>query len=334
MEKVRCEFISRLNDMPKEYAEIAIKSFDLVLRDYELQVKEKALSTVVLDLIPKEVNLYLNCKLVEGQSKNGTKNRGIFLSTFFRDIVKPINEVTANDVRAFLVAYQNQRGISDATLNRYRSYLCTFFSWCESEELIDKNPMKNIKPIKYEQQRRVSLTQLELEYIRNACETSREKCIIEMLYSTGCRVSELTNMKKSDIDLNNNIAIVHGKGKKMREVFINAKAKFALNVYWNTRNDDCEYAIVSIRKKSDGKYSKASSKSIENAVESIQQRANIGKHVTPHILRHTTATISLSNGMPVSLIQKMLGHSSCSTTMIYADVSTEMVHQEHLKCVI
>jgi len=334
MESARCEFISRLGDMPKEYADIAIKSFDLVMRDYELKVKETALSTVVLDVIPKEVTLYMNCKLVEGQSKDGIKNRGILLETFFQQVAKPITEIKANDVRAFLIGYQNQRNISDATLDRYRSYLSTFFNWCEAEELIDKSPMRNIKAIKYEAQRRVSLTQMELERMRNACQSHRDRCIVEVLYSTGCRVSELSNLKIADIDLNQNTAIVHGKGKKMREVFINVKAKVAIEDYLKTRNDSCEYLLISKRRDNSGNYVKQSSKSIREDIKVIQSRTNISKHVTPHILRHTTATISLSNGMPVSSIQKMLGHSSCATTMIYADVSTEMVHQEHLRCVI
>jgi len=328
----RSEFISRLKDMPEEYTKVAIRAFDFIEHNYELNKKETALSTVV-EPMQREVALYRDCKTVEGCSKSAIKNRLLLINSLLTATGKPVREITANDVRAFLYGYQEQRNTKDVTLEKYRSQLNAFFKWCEDEEILEKNPMRNIKPIKYTQERRVSLTQYELEIVRNSCVNEAERCLIEMLFSTGCRVSELSNMKISDLDLQQNIVPVLGKGKKVRTVYINAKAKVALADYLKTRKDNCEYLFISDRKVN-GMTVVATPKVLQARIAEINKRANIGKHITPHVLRHTTATIALQNGMPLEDIQVMLGHASCSTTLLYADVCDTKVRREHERCVI
>lgn len=163
-----------------------------------------------------------------------------------------------------------------------------------------------------------------------ACRTPREKAMLEFFYSTGCRVSELCNVKKSDIDWRENSVHLFGKGKKHRTSFINAKCEVALTEYIAQRKDECEYLFVSERAPHD-KLEKAS---IEKAIKKLAERAGINKRVTPHILRHTTATQAVNNGMAIEEVSKLLGHASISTTMVYAKVSTENVQTHHAKCVI
>ena len=113
---------------------------------------------------------------------------------------------------------------------------------------------------------------------------------------------------------------------------MNAKAEVAIKVYLETRSDDCEYLFVTKRKP----YKGMSKDAIEVALKHIVSRMpeDIGKHITPHILRHTTATIALNGGMPIEDISKLLGHESVDTTMIYAKTSMEDVRMRHKKYVV
>lgn len=173
------------------------------------------------------------------------------------------------------------------------------------------------------------MTQLELEYIRNACVTQRDRAMVEVFYSTGCRVSELAILKKSDVDFVTGEVQLFGKGRKHRVSYLNAKAKFALAEYWNSRSDDSEYAFVSERGCHELK-----KEAIEKAIRTISDRSGITKKVTPHKFRHSTATQALESGMPIESIQLLLGHSSINTTMIYAKTNKARVKTEHAKYVV
>lgn len=157
--------------------------------------------------------------------------------------------------------------------------------------------------------------------------------MIEFMYSTGCRVSELTNVTLSDIDWETKNVHLFGKGKKHRTSFMNARCEVALKEYLDTRKDNIPYLFVSSRNYA-GKPKKLTKGAIERVVKLLSNQAGIGKKVTPHILRHTTATTAVQNGMPIEDISKLLGHANVATTMIYAKTSTDRVYSNHKRCVI
>ena len=165
-----------------------------------------------------------------------------------------------------------------------------------------------------------------------ACETIREHAIIEFLYSTGARVSELTIIKKSDINWCEKSVHLFGKGRKHRVSFLNAKAEVALKKYLESRTDDCEYLFATVKKP----YRNLGKDGVERIVRNIAKRAseNVGKHITPHILRHTTATTALQSGMPIVDISKLLGHESIDTTMICVKTSVKDVRSGHKKHIV
>lgn len=305
---------------------------NIIAYDFDISPKETALITYEEDTVPALLKTYLVCKKMEGLSEQTLYNYGHYLKFFFRSLQKEPHLVTANDIRIFLYKYQTEKQICSRTLDKYRTYIASFFQWAVDEEYLDKNPSKSIKPIKYEIKPRQALTQLELEYLRMACSDTRERAIIEFLYSTGCRVSELTNVRISDIDWKKKTVILFGKGKKYRTSYINAKAEVALKKYLQSRTDDTEYLFVSSRKP----YCQLHKAGLERIIRKLSclviEKTN--KNITPHILRHTTATTALENGMPVEDISKLLGHSNISTTMIYAHTSQENIQNEHKKCVI
>lgn len=298
---------------------------DKVVLDYDISEKITALAVIDDDYL-KIPKLYLASKHLEGLSDltiNFYANR---LKIFFESLKKNTKEITPNDIRMFLVQHQIRANVSDRTLDKFRQILNSYFEWCKNEEYISKNPCKNIHEIKYETKPRHALTRLQLEQVRRACKTKRDLAIVDVLYSTGCRVTELVNMKFSDIN-NNEVSIV-GKGKKHNIVYLNTNAQLSLNDYLAERKGDSPYIFVSTRKP----YSKLEVRSVQHIFSTIGKQLNI--ELSPHIIRHTSATLALQNGMPIEQVQKMLGHSSVATTQIYAETLQADMALSHQRYVV
>lgn len=329
-DKLRNDFILELSKYyPTEDINKICKCLDYSVDNYDITEKQTGLIIYEPDEIPVLVKEYIAVKRIEGLSEKTLKNYFIFLAKFFTSVNKTPQQVEKNDIMLFLYRYKEERQISDRTLDKIREYICRFFNWLCDEGYLERSPARTIKPIKYEIKEREGLTMLELEYVRNACETLREKAMIEFFYSTGCRVSELAIVKRTDIDFITGEVKLFGKGKKHRVSYLNPKAKVALKEYWLSRSDNVDIAFIS------EKGSKPLQKEgIEKAIRKIAVRSGINKKLTPHVIRHTTATQGLNNGMPIESIQMLLGHSSINTTMIYAKTSMDRVKMEHQRYVI
>lgn len=327
--QLRNDVVTGLADLPKETLDRVLRVLDQAAERYEINCREMALATCPEGL-PEIAKIYLVCKKIARLSEETLSSYRIILEVFFRDVRKQPGEITTNDIRLWLCAYQQRQGVSDRTMDKYREYITRFFNWALDEGYISCNPAKGVESIQYETKPREALTQVELEYLRKACRTPRELAIIEVLYSTGCRVSELAGLKRSDLDWRELSVHLYGKGRKHRTSWLNAKAEVALKAYLDSRTDDCPYLIVSARKP----YRGLTKDGLELIVKSIAQRSGLDKHITPHILRHTTATTALQSGMPVADISKLLGHESIDTTMVYAETSVEDVRAGHKKHIV
>jgi len=302
---------------------------NMVANNYEIGEKQTGLVVYNPEETPTMVKEYLVVKKIEGLSDKTLMNYKLFLDKFFSYVRKELEAVEKNDIVLFLHVYKSEHKISDRSLDKIREYICRFFNWACDENYLERSPARTIKPIKHETRERVGLTHLELEYVRRACKTPREQAMVEVFCSTGCRVSELIILKKSDIDMMTGDVHLFGKGKKHRTSYMNARAKVALQAYWDTRKDDSEYAFVSERGSNPlGK------EAIEKVIRNLGRRAELNKNLTPHIFRHTTATHGLEGGMSVEAIQSILGHASINTTMIYAKASKERVKEEHKRYIV
>ena len=299
--------------------------------EYDVSRKETALVPIGM-AGPRMLVEYLACRKLEGLSNGTLVNYKLALVLFLSAMRKPMDEIDAGDIRGYLYQYQQARGVSNRTLDKLRNTLSSFFAWAAAEGRIPRNPCETIKPIKHSVTPRTALSQIELEYVRKVLGDIREKAIIELLYSTGCRVSELCGMKKGDVDWDKKTVRVFGKGGKYRTCYLNAKAFVSLTDYLNRRIDSDEHLIVSDRKPHAGLTRYA----IEHVVKEISDRAYrfTGKRLSPHIFRHTTATTALQNGMPVQHVSKMLGHNQIETTMIYAEVAGTDVQRDHMRYVV
>lgn len=299
----------------------------------EYEVSKKCTSLVTVESTSQRILMeYIACKSLEGFSKQTLSNYYTTLNKFILAVRKPLDEIRTNDIRAYLYQYQNIRKISNRTLDKMRITLHGFFKWALAEEKIECDPTAAVGPIKFVIEQKPSLSQIELEQIRKKLGNARERAIVEMFYSTGCRVSELCGMKKSDIDWDNGTVLIFGKGSKFRTGFLNAKAIVALKDYLDSRNDNSEYLFVTERKP----YRKLTRAAVEKIIRIISKRSFYltGKNVTPHIFRHTTITTALHNGMSLQNVSKMAGHSQVKTTMDYASIDNSDVQYDHSKYVI
>ncbi len=165
--------------------------------------------------------------------------------------------------------------------------------------------------------------------------TYRDKAILELLFSTGLRVSELANLKQDNVNLKRDEFTVMGKGKKSRVVFLSEQAKYWIKKYLDARKDMNPYLFVShVRNTKTTKGTKdepLTSRSIERIVQKYAKAAGVTKPVTPHTLRHSFATDLLTNGADIRSVQTMLGHSSITTTQIYTHITDRELLNIHKK---
>lgn len=306
------------------------KNLEQTFNHYTITEAEMHLAVLGREEFQSIIKSYIVIKHMEGLSDATLKNYLQKLQHFMNWATKPLNEISANDVRLYLYKYQADTGISNRSLDSIRVVICTFLRWAASEGYIAKNPTENMKAIKWEKKPREALEQIELEIIRKACITDRERAVIEVLYSTGCRVSELARIRLSDIDWNAHSVELFGKGRKYRTSYINAKAEVAIRTYLSRRVHQSLYLFCN-----DRGGAQMTKGNIERMIRVIRDRAGMSdRRITPHTFRHTTATQALNAGMPITDIQRLLGHSSVNTTMIYAHTSQEGVQAGHKRYIV
>ena len=333
-EQLKNEFTMQLMDRTNLKGEELVAVLDcLDCAAFNFEVKKKETQIVPYNQeLPQLAKMFIVCKSVEGYSEGTLYNYTRFLTKFFFTIQKAPENVTPNDIRVYLYMYQKERGISNRSLEKLRGCISAFYKWMLVEGYIDKNPCIAIPTIKYEKKPKVVCSQMDLEYLRRACVTKKQKAILEVLYSTGCRVGELVILKKSDIDWDKKTVHLFGKGKKHRTSFLNAKAEVALKEYLNSREDDNEWLFVSDRKP----YNQMHVCGIQKIMRQITERSqsHVSKNVTPHIMRHTMATRMVENNSNLVSVQKILGHSNINTTMTYVHATMESARSEHIKAIV
>lgn len=301
-----------------------LRMVDFTMSDYEISKKQ-------LDIIPASmptevVQCFLVSKAIANLSKNTLKQYGYKLKHFFDTVRKSYLDITTNDIRIYLANFKIQRNASNCYMESVRVTINGFFQWLVNNNYLQYNPCANIEKIKFIAKRRESLTTLNLEDLRWNCINAREKALVDFMYSTGCRVSECSDVLLSDVNWEQNtVYIRNGKGGKDRIVRFNDESKVSLKAYLKTRQDHNPALWVSSKKP----YQQIQPHALENIIKKIGERS--GLRVYPHKLRHTFATIGLRNGIPLDKLQTLMGHSSPKTTLIYADQDRTQVQMEHLK---
>lgn len=290
-----------------------------VLSNYEIQRRTQ--KDIENDLKEK-VDIFLSSRKIEGLSDLTLEGYKIELKQFSNFINKAVVQITTSDIRKYL-SHNSSWMIS--TVDRKLSVLKSFFSWLVREEMLIRDPTAKIKAPKKPKRLPKALSIEELEIVRESCETLRERALMEVMYSTGCRLSEIRKMKRTDINIQTMSLRVIGKGDKERIVYLSIKALHQLRKYLMIRKDDCEYLFITERRP----FRQMSSRNIERIIDKIEKRAKISKKLTPHTFRHTFATLAMENGADLADVQQLLGHEDPATTLVYSHVSEERKKQAH-----
>lgn len=324
-EQLLSDVIAAIYDMfPYLDAEGTKTKLSTVLTKYHVQTVDS--NEPHPDLFEK-IDLFIASKNLEGLSKGTLKNYLLDLNKFANSVKKKVQDITSADIRVHLAGFSH---LKMSSLGRKLTVLKSFFGWLASEEIIQRDPTVKLKPPKTEKRLPKALGIVELEMLRESCKTDRQRAFIEILYATGCRLSEVQGLNINDINQQTMSCKVIGKGNKEREVYFSFKAMYHLNKYLKSRLGECEALMATERKP----YSRLSNRGIQREIAKIAKTAGLEKKVSPHVLRHTFATLTLNNGAELVAVQELLGHSSPETTLRYARITEERKREQHKKYLV
>lgn len=340
--------VCMLDEMGVDTEGIADKLY-IIMKDVEIKPIETALALRDDALNDNLLNRFLAAKMVKGCTKRTIMRYKKQISWTLSKFGKSCTEISADDIRVYIALRLTRDGISKVSANNEILCLRTFYSWLNVEGILQTNPMLKIDRIKTDKIKKKAFTDLECEKLRDSCRTSLETAIVEVLLSTGCRVSELCGIRIDDIEQGK--CIVHGKGNKDRIVYFTAKAELAIKKLLEERKDTNPYLFpAGVNLGENLEHEKRASPdwykypeligegmrdkgAIESTVRKIGKRAGI-ENVHPHRFRRTSATLALRRGMPIELVSKMLGHEQLTTTQLYLDLSEDDLEAAHRKYVV
>ncbi|MDQ0154247.1 tyrosine-type recombinase/integrase [Robertmurraya andreesenii] len=292
------------------------------LYHWEKENKYWEVDIILANNINKErINEYLLSIYVLNYSKDTINGYRYNLQVFFKGKKELFSTITSDEILQWLS--HAQKKYKEKTITNYLITLNSFFSFCVEEGYIDKSPMKMRwyprlpKPIpKY-------LNKEEVAKIRNHCEKEnlRNRVLVEFLLTSGCRIGEVHQLNRTDVDLENRTAIVFGKGKKFRQVHFSVKCCLLLEQYLDLRKDkELALFVTSV-----GKPRRLSKDWLKKIINKVGKVSGISGTLHPHRLRHTFATDLLSKGADLSFIGEELGHKQLKTTQIYASLPEQKI---------
>jgi len=274
------------------------------------------------------LELFLSAKQVEGCTSATIKYYQSTIRHLFDKMKKSVKDYTTEDIRAYLAVFQRKYKSSKVTIDNIRRIFSSFFAWLEEEDHIVKSPVRRIHKVKTGSQVKETLTDENIENLRDSCTEIRDLAIIDLLSSTGMRVGELVKLNREDINFNERECIVFGNGNKERIVYFNARAKLHLEQYLASRKDRNKALFVSLSKP----HKRLEVSGVEVRLRKLGKAAKISR-VHPHKFRRTLATMAIDRGMPVEQVQRLLGHVKIDTTMHYAMVNQTNVKLSHRKLI-
>ncbi|MCI5700993.1 MAG: tyrosine-type recombinase/integrase [Lachnospiraceae bacterium] len=291
---------------------------------YNISVSSAPLTSNDQQYNAQLISLFIASKKIEGCSDNTLKYYTNTLTAMTNRVRKNVCRIDTNDLRLYLSDYQNTRHASKVTLDNIRRIMSSFFAWLEDEDYIVKSPVRRIHKVKATQTVKETLSDENLEQLRDQCTHPRDLAMIDLLISTGIRVGELVNLNRSDINFDQRECVVLGKGDKERPVYFDAKTKIHLQNYLSARTDSNPALFVSYN----APWNRLSIAGVERFLSNLGCKSHV-YHVHPHKFRRTMATMAIEKGMPIEQVQKLLGHTKIDTTLHYAIVNQTNVKLAH-----
>ncbi len=269
---------------------------------------------------------FLTSKALSGMAKRTVERYRYELQRMLQYVNKPVQNVTEGDISEYMRMYKRIRRICNQTLKNVRAVYSTFFSWLRDHGRIQRNPMAMVEEVKVEKKILKPYTDEERERLLRRCRTLRDKAMLEFLYSTAVRVSELAALNREDIHFSTKDLVVFGKGSKERRTYLNDRTNLYLREYLQSRTDSNQALFVSLKKP----HKRLTDKGIEDIIRRIGRKAGVEKS-HPHRFRRTALTNALNRGMPLQEAMILAGHSKPETTMRYCTVDQESVQYHHKK---
>ena len=278
-------------------------------------------------------------EIERGRAVKTIENYDHYLTRYFSQMrIQKVGDVSEQSIREFRLWLNRQAGTNNDSMKRrtqnyYMIALRAFLKFLRKRDIPAISPEK-IELAKLPERQIDLITPTELQRLLKAASGTEEKdlrntAMLELLFSTGLRVSELCALD-TDLDLTQDSFSIRGKGDKVRVVFVSPAAKNTVSAYLKTRKDMAEAFFVNIPRGS-SMPTRLTPRSVERIIKECAIKAGITKKVTPHILRHAFATDLLNNGADIRSVQQLLGHASINTTQIYTHITDSHLREIHKK---
>lgn len=296
----------------------------LIMQLNKYEVQERCTEIAVRDDSAEgQLKKFLATKRVEGMADSTLQRYADINRALLRYLGKPLAEITTYDLRFYLSMRRQLGKVSNRSLDGMRRCYSSFFGWLFAEGIINHNPCAALAQIKCRKVVKKPYSAVEMEKIRKACSNIRDLALVDFLYATGCRVSEVVKLDVSDVDFDRMECVVLGKGNKERKVYLTEVAAMHLQEYLNGRKDASEALFV-------GRGKRLGKNGIETIVKNLGKRAGV-ENVHPHRYRRTLATNLLDRGMNIQDVAAILGHADLKTTQIYCYISQANVKTAYRK---
>ncbi len=321
----------------------------IIMNDFEIAARTTEVALLSEDRNEQLLKKFIMSKIVKGCTDRTIEIYKKSVEFALRRIGKTADDITTEDIRFYLAVRQRVDKITRTTADNELRFLRSFFSYLSVEGIIPNNPTLKIDKIKSSTKKEKAFTEMDVEKIRAAAGTNRERAVVELLLSTGCRITELVGIRLSEI--NGDSILIHGKGDKDRTVYINARAQLSMECYLEERKDKNPYLFpggIPFHTKNDARSKKGNwymyqecvspdrhidKGSIEATIRKLGKRAGV-ENCHPHRFRRTCATFALRRGMPLEKVSMMLGHNQLTTTQIYLSIDEDELQQAHKKYVV
>ncbi len=324
-EKLQMEiFGSLIGTVPDEYLKIFKDTIEAKMYNYDISEYTTTDISIYQGSKTEKLLKYYEIGKLSSKKKEETVIQCKRVAYQLVDMVhKELDEVTKEDIRYFLIRYQQIHHVSDCTMDCKRRYLSSIFKYLYENEVIKKNPMSAIEVVKYKKVVKQPLKDEEIERIKLACTSKRNLAIITFFLGTGVRVSELCNINLSDVDFINYRCKVLGKGNKERIVYFNGSVYVMLMEYLKTRKDiNIENIMYSTGKdvplfaSKQKNHQRLTRRGVALMVKNLRESSGVSR-LHCHLFRATYATNLAKRGVSIELIAKALGHADLKTISRY-----------------
>ena len=280
-------------------------------------VRQTAITEAQEDLL----DCYIDAMKIQGRSPKTIQRYQLIIRKMMQSVKVSTRMITVHHIRSYLTK-EKERGIMDSTLESERQVLSAYFNWLQRESLIERNPMANVGAIKCAKRKKQVLTDVDFEKLYRNCESERDRAIIHFLAATGCRVSEMCELDRDQIDFEKLKGVVHGKGDKERTIYFDSVTAVCLRTYLESRKDLNPALFIGKRNE------RLMQNGVRQMLKVLAAKAGV-EHVHPHKFRRTRATLMSKHGMSLQEIAAILGHEKIDTTMRYVVMDEEEIDHSY-----